>query len=205
MSSSIDNVDLAFLGQLVQTHQWPMGFANVIVKSKDFVAMRFVIVDNSRSMLNEDGKKVIEDEDEGDYRVRDCSRWEEVTAAVKAIAAIADAAETPTEIRLLNKSQPITVGQRRDGGESLQKAMELLETQPSGQTPICKQVQGVIDTVQSMAVRLRSMNKVALLIIITDGESSDGNVVEMLKPYEDLPLKIIIRMCTNERDVSDYW
>lgn len=56
-----------------------------------------------------------------------------------------------------------------------------------------------------MAERLRNMNKVALLIIITDGESTDGNVVELLKPYEDLPLKIIIRMCTNESDVSDYW
>jgi hypothetical protein len=30
-------------------------------------------------------------------------------------------------------------------------------------------------------------------------------VVEILKPLEGLPLKLIIRMCTDEREVSEYW
>ena len=130
--SDEDNIDLSFLGDLVRTNRWPIGFARVITQSKDVVAHRFVILDNSRSMLNLDAKIVIDDEDEDEMRMKECSRWEEVTATVKAIAAIADAAESPMEIRLLNKSQPLTVGQRRDGGEGLKKAMELLETQPSG-------------------------------------------------------------------------
>ena len=29
--------------------------------------------------------------------------------------------------------------------------------------------------------------------------------MEILKPLEGLPLKLIIRMCTDEREVSEYW
>ena len=56
-----------------------------------------------------------------------------------------------------------------------------------------------------MEAELVASGKIALLLIITDGESTDGNVVEILKPLEGLPLKLIIRMCTDEREVSEYW
>ena len=39
------------LRDIVVSNKWPAGFANVIVQSKETVAFRFVIVDNSRSML----------------------------------------------------------------------------------------------------------------------------------------------------------
>ena len=35
-----------------------------------------------------------------------------------------------------------------------------------------------------MEAELRASGKIALLIIATDGESTDGNVVDMLKPLE---------------------
>ena len=36
------------LRDIVVQNKWPAGFANVITQSKDVVAFRFVIVDNSR-------------------------------------------------------------------------------------------------------------------------------------------------------------
>ena len=195
----------AINGLLGSSLRWPLSFAKAIVSSRESIHQRYVVTDNSRSLLHKDGKRIVTDDDDGETRIEPCTRWEEVTTAVKTIASIADAAEQPTEIRLLNKAQPITVGQRRDGGETLNKVMEMLEAPPNGQTPLCRQVKEVIDQVKGMELRLRSMNKVALMIIITDGESTDGSLVELLKPYESLPLKIIVRMVTNERDLNDYW
>ena len=34
--------------ELMEKHHWPAGFANVILQSKEQVAYRYLIVDNSR-------------------------------------------------------------------------------------------------------------------------------------------------------------
>lgn len=40
---------------------WPVGLENAIIESKKEVAFRFVVVDNSRSMLKRDYHEVIRD------------------------------------------------------------------------------------------------------------------------------------------------
>ena len=100
------------------------------------------------------------------------------------IAPIADTALTPMEIRLLNKAQPVIVGQSSDGGANAAAVRTLLSSEPSGLTPVCRQIREVIERIQGMEQSLRASGSIALLIIITDGESTDGNVVEMLKPLE---------------------
>lgn len=42
-------------------------------------------------------------------------------------------------------------------------------------------------------------------MIASDGESSDGDVSEALKPLESLPVWIVIRLCTHDKKVVDYW
>ena len=193
------------LEQLVVANKWPAGFAKTILDSKESVAFRFVVVDNSRSMLKRDGHRLVSDRS-GSAKFEECSRWEEVTSSMGVIVSHADAAGTPMEIRLLNKAQPVIVGQTANaGGANLEAVRAMLATEPSGLTPVCKQIREVIDRIRSMEAELTASNKIALLIIITDGESTDGNVSDMLKPLEGLPLQIIIRMCTDEMEVSEYW
>ena len=100
------------------------------------------------------------------------------------LAPIAEMASTPMEIRLLNKAQPVIVGQTSDGGVNAAAVRALLATEPSGLTPVCRQIREVIERIQGMEQTLRASGSIALLLIITDGESTDGNVVEMLKPLE---------------------
>ena len=45
-------------------------------------------------------------------------------------------------------------------------------------------------------------NKVALVVIMTDGESTDESIIESLKPLEWLPIQIIDRNFTG---VAQYW
>ena len=135
----------------------------------------------------------------------DFSRWDEVAKAVREIAGLANAAKAPTEIRFLNNSQPIVVGTEEAKGDELAIIATQLAVEPHGQTPICAQLLEVIKQVKNMESELRKSQKVALLVIMTDGESSDGSIIETLKALEGFPVQVIVRISTEEKEVVDYW
>ena len=58
---------------------------------------------------------------------------------------------------------------------------------------------------KNMENELRRSQKVALLVIMTDGESSDGSIIETLKALEGFPVQVIVRISTEEKEVVDYW
>ena len=129
-----------------------------------------------------------------------------MSGAVKTIACLADAAEAPTEIRLLNKAEPLVVGRGSKGNKSdLGNAMTQLSIDAMGKTPLCKQLSGVVDRLRDLEDELRTADKIALLLIMTDCESSDGNIIDVLKMLEGFPLQIIIRICSHEREINEYW
>ena len=43
------------------------------------------------------------------------------------------------------------------------------------------------------------------LIIATDGEPSDGNIVEAMRPLHDLPVWVVVRLCTDDSRIGSYW
>ena len=189
--------------KLADIFGWPAGLADQIVKSNDSIGFRFVMVDNSRSMINIDGHQLIDTGSGPSYEK--CSRWEEVSGSVRVIAKLADAVGSPTEIRLLNNVVPVIIGKSDDNGESLAKVMAQLNEEPVGQTPIAKQLAEIADQIKAMEEDLRANNKIALLIIMTDGKSSDGCAVEAMRPLEGMPIKMIIRVCSSDRNIIEYW
>ena len=52
---------------------------------------------------------------------------------------------------------------------------------------------------------MRATCKKAALVIFTDGEASDGDIAEALKPLHDLPVWVVIRLCTEEAGIVSYW
>ena len=179
--------------------------------SRSKTAFRFVILDNSKSMLKRDGHVIVYDRN-GVPRVEESTRWDEVCSATRVIANLADLASLPTEIRLLNRSEPVVVGisgssssSSSSSGGNLHRVLNHLNHEPSGTTPMCKQLLDVIEQLRCMEYELKASGKVAQLIIMTDCESTDGNLVDVLKPLEGMPLQIIIRMCTDQRSVLEYW
>ena len=42
-------------------------------------------------------------------------------------------------------------------------------------------------------------------IIATDGESSDGDVAEALRPLQNLPVWVVVRLCTDDDKIVNYW
>ena len=197
-------VDEVKAKKFLNDHQWPPGMQASILKSCQKIPMRFFIVDDSGSMGTSDGKRTV-GAGKG-TKVIDCTRWSEITASLLFHAELAEALQTPAEFRLLNGADPIIVGLNTDRtGESLTFLREVLEDSPGGKTPLCQQIASVVREISCIQDSLRSQGKRAAVIICTDGEATDGDVSAALKPLEDLPVWVVVRLCTDEPNVIKYW
>ena len=121
------------------------------------------------------------------------------------IAGLASCANALTEIRLINNSSPVIVGQSKSIEDEFTRVAALLSSEPSGQTPICAQLNKIVRKVKKMEGRLRKSNRNALIFVMTDGTSSDGDVANALRPLVGFPVQIIIKIFTDEKEIIDYW
>lgn len=193
-----------FARKYLSAHGWPKGMQTTVLKSSQKIPIRFMIVDDSGSMGTTDGKRTVGTG--AQTKVIDCTRWSEVTASLLFHAELAENMEAPTEFRLLNGSDPIIVGLSSDrSGDSIKFLKEVLAEPPGGKTPLCAQIAGVVTEITSIQDSLRSKGKRAAVIIFTDGLATDGDVAAALKPFEDLPVWVVIRLCTDEGEVLQYW
>ena len=109
-----------------------------------------------------------------------------------------------TEFRLLNNGIPITIGgpNSNDGYERL---LQLLNDSPNGDTPLCRHVNDVVSKITPLAPSLRATGKKVKVIIATDGEASDGNLADAMRPLKNLPVWIVVRLCTSVSSINNYW
>lgn len=64
------------------------------------------------------------------FRLVSCSRWAEVTDAIRFHAGLAEAVGVPTEFRLLNGAPPLILGRGTDDGIAHKTLLEYLERSP---------------------------------------------------------------------------
>lgn len=133
-----------------------------------------------------------------------CSRWSELTESLRFHAGLAEAASAPTEFRLLNGAPPVVIGVG-DGGLGYRKVLSMLEVSPGGGTPLCKHITEVIQQISALEPQLRANGQRAVIILCTDGESSDGDVVRAMVPLQNLPVWVVVRLCTDDERVCHYW
>lgn len=120
-------------------------------------------------------------------RLVSCSRWAEVADTIRFHAGLAEAVGIPTEFRLLNGAPPLTLGRGTDDGTAYKTLMEYMDRSPGGSTPLCSHIKSVIEHIQEMETVLRANAQRAVVIIITDGEASDGDVMQALRPLQVRP------------------
>ena len=89
--------------------------------------------------------------------------------------------------------------------EKVNVIRDILDESPNGAPPLCKHIQQVIAEITAIADELRAMRKFACVVIITDGEASDGNISDAMKPLIDLPVWLVIRLSTDSETVVNYW
>lgn len=183
--------------------KWPKSLQNVLVKGSERFPLRYFIIDDSGSMARNDGHRRV---GEGAAsKLVQCSRWAELVDTVKFHAQLAEWAGLPTEFRMLNGAPPIVLGRKGDDGSAYRALEDILDNSPGGGTPLCRHIEEVTAQLKTMEAQLRANAQKAVIIICTDGEASDGNISLALQPLHDMPVWVVIRLCTDESGVSEYW
>eukprot|EP01038_Epipyxis_sp_PR26KG_P009959 gene9959-13392_t len=188
---------------LLDSYLWPPGLQLSIFKCCKKIAIRFFIVDDSGSMNINDGKKLVSGGTDG--KIIKCTRWSELSESMMFLASLSEALNVPSEFRLLNGADPVMVGLSDDNGESMEFLRDVMSESPAGPTPLCQHIESVANEISLVADKLRAKGQKAAVIISTDGESTDGDVANALRPLINLPVLVVIRLCTDEKSVVDYW
>lgn len=143
------------------------------------------------------------------YRFVNCTRWNELVLALEFHAGLAHACGAPSEFRMLNSCMPVVIGDRIRDPEGLNYNYfmkdVLYAVTPIGKTPLCRHLGEIIEKIKMLAPTLRANGQKAAVIIATDGESSDGDLIEAMKPLQDLPVWVVVRLCTDNIRVVKYW
>jgi len=190
--------------QFLKDNEWKPGLISAFIKSMKKIPIRFFITDDSGSMLTNDGHRSIRLNGSKEYKMIKCSRWSELVSSLTFHATLADIANAPTEFRMLNMAEPVIIN-GKDAGKAKDAFLDLLNESPGGQTPICFQVKAVIEKIKMVENTLRQNGQKACVIICTDGESTDGNLTESMRPLENLPVWVVVRLCTDEKKIVEYW
>ncbi len=135
-----------------------------------------------------------------------CSRWSELIDTLKFHAELIMASQAPSEFKFINKSNSVLVGTSKDPNDSgnvdLQK---LFKKGPENGTPLCRAIREVIAKIRLIEGSLRAKDQKACVIIATDGEPTDGDLVEAMKPFNELPVIVVVKLCTDDAKVVDFW
>lgn len=193
--------------EFLTAQKWPIGLQDTLVEGLHKVPIRFFICDDSGSMGTNDGNRIVST-GKGKKMI-ECTRWAELTTSLEFHMQLARAANAPTEFRLLNGAEPILLGnaQAHDvhDAASYTSLQAVLKDGPRGGTPLCKHISEVIQNIRQMEQQLRSNRQLACVVIATDGESSDGDVAQAMAPLKSLPVWVVIRLCTDNDQVVNYW
>ena len=184
-------IDETNLKKHLNKQKWPKGLVDILIKSSKRSPVRFIIIDDSGSMSKVDGKRLMTDG--RNCKMLKCSRWTELQETVRSQAHISMSGKIISEFRLLNGADPVIIGLDNDDNENMSFLEEVLEQSPAGQTPLCEHIESIIENISSIADQLRNNGQRATVIICTDGESTDGNLAEVMKPLQDLPVWLVVR------------
>lgn len=197
------------------------GLIESIHRNNDVFEIRYWVVDNSGSMNTMDGHR-LEPLPNNALKVLSCSRWAEIQDTVTYHAQIAAALAAPTSFRLLNPARDGTemFGVAENGPERIRDDLNhfvrtIREISPDGVTPLSERVREIGATIESMRDRMVAEGGKAVVVLATDGLPSDRNgssdkaqlneFTEALRSLEGLPVWVVIRLCTDDDRVVDYY
>lgn len=191
------------VSQFLKIQKWPLGLQEEYLKGLISTYRTYFLVDNSGSMTTSDSTRFIKSG--AKYVPVTCARYAELQESVAFHANLANIAKHATEFRLLSGARPIPVGGSDDDGTGYEELLHLLEQSPSGCTCICKEIRDIIRNIKIDAPTIRSHGQKVKIVIMTDGEATDGDLADAMRPLKELPVWIVLRLCTDDVKVVEYW
>jgi hypothetical protein len=203
------------------------GLIEALGKNKLAFPLSLWIVDNSGSMATRDGHRLVDNNKSkatNHVKFVDCTRWAEMQQTVDYHAELAAMLKSPTVFRMLNDPgrqagpQQFSIAER--GDEYLDQDLAIakstiLNAAPGGVTPLISHLQEIRQNILAMETSLRNSGSKVVLVLATDGLPTDIRGVtdhsvkwqftETLRSLEGLPIWVVVRLCTDDDDVVDYW
>jgi len=198
------------------------GLAISLSQNNTTFPLRIWVVDNSGSMQKTDGHRIVKTSS-GNIKTVDCTRWEEIKESVTYHAQMADLLQAETWFKLLNDPgarvgpQQFEVASNQDTtNNQVQHAINIMSnTSPGGVTPLTDHVSEIYMVVDSLRPQLEAEGKKVAIILATDGLPTDNQghhneyvkklFVDSLRRLEGLPVWLVIRLCTDEEDVVEFY
>ena len=212
--------------QQLTNQGYTRGLANSLSNTIKNFPLRIWVVDNSGSMRNTDGHRFVETKRSQDVKVVNCSRWSEIRDCIEYHAQMAASLVAPTAFRMLNdpacgpNSQQFGIAETSTNSrviqEEVDRAITIMKTaQPGGVTPLVQHIEEIRQSVQELEPQLRADGCRVAIILATDGLPTDergygGKAIqqrflEALRGLEGLPVWVVVRLCTDEEDVVDFY
>jgi len=92
-----------------------------------------------------------------------------------------------------------------DPAAELAAVERMVRSDPSGRTPLCQQVSQVVGRVKEEEARLRTSGRKCVVLVASDGAATDGDIEQAMRPLRDLPVWTVVRLCTDDDQVVEYW
>lgn len=90
----VSNVNEGGAREFLTANKWPVGLQDCLLDHLNRIPIRFFICDDSGSMIENDGHKLVTSAN-GQNRLIPCSRWSELTESLKFHASLSNAACIP--------------------------------------------------------------------------------------------------------------
>jgi len=198
------------------------GLVELIATHAHHFAARIWILDNSGSMAIGDGYRIVETSDQR-TEGQTVTRWQELTQMVIQQAELASSLKLFTEFRFLNDPGPSAGAQTFvvGYGERVQQEVIhvrnlMLKSKPTGASPIQIPLRIVAERIRQIRHQLAITRRRVSLVIVTDGVPTDedgsetnhmaeDDFMDALRSLEGLPVWVVVRLCTSEKRVVDYW
>lgn len=199
------------------------GLAEALMKNQMAFPLNFWIVDNSGSMNKQDGHRFVVTKRKNNVKFVECTRWAEMQQTVDYHVQMAALLKTPTVFRLLNDPGRIHGPQQFSIAEDVANLdrdlaiaqSTILNTTPSGVTPLTDHLIEIRNNLLELQPQLRANGTKVVIVIATDGTPTDAqgysgataqdDFVRALKALEGLPVWIVVRLCTDDDAIVDYW
>jgi hypothetical protein len=221
-SQHLDSIAMATLMEQGYTK----GLAQALTVNKQAFALSIWIIDNSGSMQTRDGHRFVEQKrNQGDLKFVECTRWAEMQQTVDYHAQMAALLKAPTVFRMLNDPgriagpQQFGIAEHGDNSnidDELAVALSVMSnSQPGGVTPLTSHLHEIRQNIAQLEPELRQNGTMVALVLATDGLPTDSQgysnsmvrqqFVHALRSLGDLPIWIVVRLCTDEDEVVEFW
>jgi hypothetical protein len=178
---------------LLRQKRTPEGLITFFMNELEKSPKRYFVCDDSGSMTTTDGKII----NELTNSIVKCTRWFEMITTIDYLVELSNSGEIDSTFMYLNAG---TYGKNRQHID-----ISNLPTSPGGKTPLCEVLTNIINEIRPIAPEYKRQGKTIMIVILTDGEASDGNIREPLAALHDMPVHITIRLCTDQQQIVNYW